>query len=87
MDILIICAVLAGLSFVAVCLFTILALVQITRTVKEAEEAAKKINIELGMINDVSQKALDFGQKVASPIVSVGGIVLYALKILLKKDQ
>jgi uncharacterized protein YoxC len=86
-NIILMCIVVVSLAVTALCVYAIIALVQITKTSKEMEESAKKINSELAIVNEISKKACMLSEKLSSPLVSAGSVALYLLKTFLKNKK
>ena len=81
------CTIAVSLSFVLLCAYAIIPLIQLTKTAKEAEETAKKLNCELDAVNSISQSIISAGKKISAPLISAGSLAAYLLKAFLKNKN
>ncbi|MDR1523342.1 MAG: hypothetical protein LBS29_05275 [Endomicrobium sp.] len=85
--ILIIVLSIIAISVVIGVVYFILALAQIKKTAIEIEMAAKKINIELDLVNKVSCKVASISEKMSSPVASIISLLFYAVSSINKKKK
>ena len=83
--IIIIVAILIGISVFVGTIYMIITLVQIKKTAREVENTVKKINIELDFINRTSSKFTSICRRFSSLFTSVSSILFYALSKIIKK--